>query len=68
MIHKLRETFNDDIPAMIVTADTSPSHIERLTQLNIPVLHKPISFAQVIDAIEQRLAECVESSTADSRG
>lgn len=56
MIQKLRETFNEDIPALIVTADTSPAHIERLGQLNIPVLHKPVSFAQVIHAIESRLA------------
>ena len=56
MINKLRETFNDEIPAVIVTADTSPSHIQFFAHLNIPVLHKPVSFEQVISIVETRLA------------
>ncbi|MGI9150404.1 MAG: ATP-binding response regulator [Limnohabitans sp.] len=56
MIHKLREVFNDEIPAVIVTADTSPSHIQYFSELNIPVLHKPVSFQQVISVIESKLA------------
>lgn len=55
MISKLREAFNDEIPALIVTADTSPLHIQYFTNLNIPVLHKPVSFEQVISVIESRL-------------
>lgn len=55
MINKLREAFNDEIPALIVTADTSPSHIQYFTNLNIPVLHKPVSFEQVISVVESRL-------------
>lgn len=55
MIHKLREAFNDEIPAVIVTADTSPSHIQYFSNLNIPVLHKPVSFQQVISVIESKL-------------
>ena len=57
MIHKLREVFNDEIPAVIVTADTSPSHIQYFSELHIPVLHKPVSFQQVISVIESKLAE-----------
>jgi signal transduction histidine kinase len=56
MIHKLREAFNDEIPAVIVTADTSPSHIQYFSNLNIPVLHKPVSFQQVISVVESKLA------------
>ncbi len=52
VIQLLRETFNRDIPALIVTADTSPSHISYFRELNVPVLHKPISFQRVIDAME----------------
>lgn len=55
MIDKLRETFNDEIPALIVTADTSPSHIQYFANLNIPVLHKPVSFQQVISVLESKL-------------
>ena len=34
LIQKLRENFNEEIPAVIVTADTSPSHIHFFSQLN----------------------------------
>jgi len=56
MIHKLREVFNDEIPAVIVTADTSPAHIQYFSHLNIPVLHKPVSFQQVISVVESKLS------------
>ncbi len=52
VIQHLRETFNRDIPALIVTADTSPSHISYFRELNVPVLHKPVSFHRVIDTME----------------
>ena len=62
MISRLREVFNDEIPAMIVTADTSPAHIQYFSELNIPVLHKPVSFQQVIAVVESKLLENAESS------
>jgi len=57
MIAKVRDAYNDEIPALIVTADTSPSHIQYFEQLNIPVLHKPVSFQRVISVVEAKLAE-----------
>ncbi len=56
VIQQLRENFNRDIPAVIVTADTSPSHIAYFKALNIPVLHKPVSFQRVLETAEQVLA------------
>jgi CheY-like chemotaxis protein len=53
LIQKLRENFNDDVPAIIVTADTSPSHMHLFENLNVQVLHKPISFHEVTQQIEQ---------------
>jgi signal transduction histidine kinase/ActR/RegA family two-component response regulator len=64
MIHKLREVFNDEIPAVIVTADTSPSHIQYFSNLNIPVLHKPVSFQQVISVIESKLSVLKEKTSS----
>ena len=55
VIQTLRESFNEEVPAIIVTADTSPSHILHFQQLNIPVLHKPASFQQIVDAAEKAL-------------
>jgi len=62
MISCLREVFNDEIPAMIVTADTSPAHIHYFSELNIPVLHKPVSFQQVIAMVEAKLSGNTEPS------
>ena len=56
LIQKLRDNYNEDIPAIIVTADTSPSHINLFASLNIEVLHKPVSFHDVVAAIERLLA------------
>ena len=53
LIQKLRDSYNEDIPAIIVTADTSPAHINLFAQLNVQVLHKPISFHAVAAAIEK---------------
>ena len=53
LIQKLRDNYNEEIPAIIVTADTSPSHINLFAHLNIQVLYKPISFHDVAAAIEK---------------
>jgi len=53
LIQKLRDNFNDEVPAIIVTADTSPTHMHLFESLNVQVLHKPISFQEVSQAIEK---------------
>jgi CheY-like chemotaxis protein len=63
LIQKLRDNYNEEIPAIIVTADTSPSHINLFAQLNVQVLHKPISFHDVATAIEKIL----EPSSANTQ-
>ncbi len=55
-IQKLREEFNEDIPACIVTADTSPQHLKLFEQLNIHVLYKPIEIKSIESFISQNLA------------
>lgn len=62
LIQKLRDNYNSEIPAIIVTADTSPSHINLFEKLNIQVLHKPISFQEVAKSIEKLIG-----STASHR-
>ena len=52
LIQKLRESYNTDIPAIIVTADTSPSRINYFAMLDIQVLHKPVSFNEITSAIQ----------------
>lgn len=55
-IQRLREEFNEKIPACIVTADTSPTHLMLFEQLNIDVLYKPIEIASVESLISRSLA------------
>jgi CheY-like chemotaxis protein len=57
VLSQIRAYFKTDIPAIIVTADTSISHIQHFASLNIPVLHKPISFGEVIHNIETLLSK-----------
>ena len=57
MIEKLRENYNCDIPAVIVTADTSPAHIHRFERLNVPVLYKPVTHQTILATIQQLLTK-----------
>lgn len=53
LIQRIRENYNEEIPAIIVTADTSPSHFNLFAKLNAQVLHKPVSFQEVAQAIRK---------------
>jgi hypothetical protein len=39
----------------MVTADTDPAQIQYLAQLDIKVLHKPVSFLEIVQALESVL-------------
>ncbi len=54
-IETLREEFNEHIPACIVTADTSPQHLNLFKQLQIEVLYKPIEIHSIAEFIANRL-------------
>jgi signal transduction histidine kinase/CheY-like chemotaxis protein len=53
LIQKIRENYNEEIPAIIVTGDTSPSHFKLFAKLNVQVLHKPVSFQEVAQVIRK---------------
>ncbi len=57
LIEKLRENFNSKIPAVMVTADTSPSHIQVFENMAVRILYKPISFQEIIENIEAIISE-----------
>jgi len=54
-INKIREEFNSDIAAILITGDTSPEQIELADASNIPVLNKPVGPALLHDAIQSLL-------------
>ncbi len=55
-IQKLREEFNEDIPACIVTADTSPQHLQLFDQLNIHVIYKPTDIQTIESFVSKSLS------------
>ena len=52
-IQAIREEFNLDIPALILTADTSPKHLLVFKELGIQVLFKPVEPAHIMDYIQK---------------
>jgi signal transduction histidine kinase/CheY-like chemotaxis protein len=52
IIQQLRDSFGIDIPAIIITADTSPKHIKLFKELNIEILYKPIGYNEIVEAIK----------------
>lgn len=42
VIHSIWDEFNAEIPALIITADTSPEHVRLFRQIGVKVIHKPV--------------------------
>jgi CheY-like chemotaxis protein len=55
LIETLRDNYNHEIPAVIVTGDTSPDQIHTFEKLNVRVLHKPVTFQKILSTIEELL-------------
>jgi signal transduction histidine kinase/CheY-like chemotaxis protein len=55
LIERLRESFNEDIPAVVVTADTAPEHADRFRKMGVELLHKPLSFRTLLATAEALL-------------
>ncbi len=47
VIARLRTRFGRDIPAILVTGDTAPETLQRITQAGLPLLHKPLRPAKL---------------------
>jgi len=47
VISRLRQKFGRDIPAILVTGDTAPDTILRISQAGFPLLHKPLRPAKL---------------------
>jgi signal transduction histidine kinase/CheY-like chemotaxis protein len=57
-ISRIRDEFNENIPAIIVSGDTSPAALHKLQALNLSVLHKPVD-AELIAQEIRRLTTIV---------
>ena len=50
-IAELREAFNAEVPALLVTGDTAPDRLRMATASGMPLLHKPVMEDQLREAI-----------------
>ena len=51
VVEVIRNEFNADIPALLLTGDTDPGQIRKIHASGIPVLHKPLSEDELSEAI-----------------
>ncbi len=47
VIEQLRNEFNADVPAFLITGDTSPEWLRMAEKNGLPILHKPLSLARL---------------------
>ena len=55
VIEKIRENYNEDIPAVMVTGDTSPKNIDEFSDLDAVVLYKPLTLGRIIESISEAI-------------
>lgn len=53
----LREELNREVPALIITGDTSPERVREATDSGMKLLHKPVVPAELFRTIEDILGE-----------
>lgn len=56
-IDLVREEINEDVPAMIITGDTSPARLREAAASGFPLLHKPVIAEDLLDAITSLLGD-----------
>jgi hypothetical protein len=50
-VDAIRNEFNKDIPALLLTGETDPVQIRKIGASGVAVLHKPLREDELIDAI-----------------
>ncbi|VVE46282.1 Sensor histidine kinase RcsC [Pandoraea iniqua] len=51
-IDEMRDYLRQDVPALIVTGDTAPESLQRITSMGVQVLHKPVDGEDLLKTIE----------------
>lgn len=59
VIQRLRDEFNSDIPALLITGDTAPERIQAILETGIPILHKPLEDWALKQAVTRLLQAVV---------
>ena len=62
VVELLRNEFNVDVPAMLVTGDTAPDRLRDAEASGLPILHKPLNPARLRTLIANLLREHVNAA------
>jgi CheY-like chemotaxis protein len=54
-IARLRDEFNDDVPAIVITGDTAPERLREAAAGGHVLLHKPVGAEQLREAVGRAL-------------
>ncbi len=55
VINQIRESYNMDIPAVMVTGDTSPKNIAAFAQFDATILYKPLTLNKITKSISDAI-------------
>jgi signal transduction histidine kinase/ActR/RegA family two-component response regulator len=64
VVDAIRDEFNADIPALLLTGDTDPNQIRKISASGLAVLHKPLSEEELSEAMR---ALCAPHAVTESR-
>jgi len=53
VIERLRDEFNEDLPALLITGETSPAQVQLFARSGVEVLHKPVDGDAVVQAMQR---------------
>jgi signal transduction histidine kinase/ActR/RegA family two-component response regulator len=48
---RLRQRFNPDLPVLLITGETAPARLQRVRELGVPVLFKPVAAEALLAAL-----------------
>jgi len=54
-VELVRDELNEEIPAVIITGDTSPERVRETTETGMRMLHKPVQPDELVDVVESFL-------------
>lgn len=54
-IERLRQTFGQAIPGVLVTGDTAVDRLRHAAASGLPILHKPVNGRQLLDILQRSL-------------
>lgn len=61
-VQAIREEINEDVPAVLVTGDTSPDRLDEARRVGLSLLHKPVGQTELLNAIHASLASMPDGS------